>query len=152
MSDSVWPHRWQPTRLPCPWVSPGKNTGVGCHCLLQCMKVVKVKLLSCVQLFGTPWTAAYQAPPSMGFSRQEYWSGLSLPSPGDLPDPGIELKDQTWVSRLGGRCFNLWTVLEGRPKALNSQLSYRGRMWSRCFILLHKSCMAMSELFCAQSE
>jgi len=39
VSDSVWPHRWQPTRLPCPWDSPGKNTGVGCHFLLQCMKV-----------------------------------------------------------------------------------------------------------------
>ena len=39
MSDSLWPHRQQPTRLPCPWDSPGKNTGVGCHCLLQCMKV-----------------------------------------------------------------------------------------------------------------
>ena len=39
MSDSVRPHRWQPTRLPCPWDSPGKNTGVGCHFLLQCMKV-----------------------------------------------------------------------------------------------------------------
>ena len=39
MSDSVQPHRWQPTRLPCPWDSPGKNTGVGCHFLLQCMEV-----------------------------------------------------------------------------------------------------------------
>ena len=39
MSDSVRPHRWKPTRLPCPWASPGKNTGVGCHFLLQCMKV-----------------------------------------------------------------------------------------------------------------
>ena len=39
MSDSVQPNRWQPTRLPCPWDSPGKNTGVGCHFLLQCMKV-----------------------------------------------------------------------------------------------------------------
>ena len=39
MSESVRPHRWQPTRLPCPWDSPGKNTGVGCHFLLQCMKV-----------------------------------------------------------------------------------------------------------------
>ena len=38
----------------------------------------------------TPWTAAYQAPPPMGFSRQEHWSGLPFPSPGDLPDPGIE--------------------------------------------------------------
>ena len=51
---------------------------------------VKVKLLSHVRLFATPCTVAYQAPPSMGFSRQEYWSGLPFPSPGDLPDPGIE--------------------------------------------------------------
>ena len=51
-----------------------------------------VKSLSLVQLFATPWTVAYQAPQSMGFSRQEYWSGLLFPSPGDLPDPGIELR------------------------------------------------------------
>ena len=51
---------------------------------------VKVKSLSRVRLFTTPWTVAYQAPPSMGFSRQEYWSGLPFPSPGDLPNPGIE--------------------------------------------------------------
>ena len=51
---------------------------------------MKVKSFSRVQLFETTWTVAYQAPPSMGFSRQEYWSGLPFPSPGDLPDPGIE--------------------------------------------------------------
>ena len=51
---------------------------------------VKVKLLSPVQLFVTPWPVAYQAPLSMGFSRQEYWSGVPFPSPGDLPHPGIE--------------------------------------------------------------
>ena len=51
---------------------------------------VKVKSLSRVQLFATPWTIAHQASPSMGFSRQEYWSGLPVPSPGDLPNPGIE--------------------------------------------------------------
>ena len=50
----------------------------------------KMKLLSHVRLFGTPWTTAYQASPSMGFSRQECWSGLPFPSPGHLPDPGIE--------------------------------------------------------------
>ena len=49
-----------------------------------------MKSLSSVQLFATPWTVAYQTSPSMGFSRQEYWSGLPFPSPGDLPDPGIE--------------------------------------------------------------
>ena len=51
---------------------------------------MKVKSLSPVRLFVTPWTVAHQAPPSMGFSRQEYWSGLPFPSPGDLPDPGIQ--------------------------------------------------------------
>ena len=79
MSNSVQPHRQQPTRLPRPWDSPGKNTGVGCHFLLQCMKV-KVKLLSPARPSATPWTAAFQAPLSMGFSRQEYWSGVPLPS------------------------------------------------------------------------
>ena len=59
----------------------------------MCVKVKvkeKVKSLSHVRLFATPWTVARQAPPSMGFSRQEYWSGLPFPSPGDLPDPGIK--------------------------------------------------------------
>ena len=51
---------------------------------------LKVKLLSRVRLFATPWTVAYRAPPSMGFSRQEYWSGLPFPSPGDLSNPEIE--------------------------------------------------------------
>ena len=50
----------------------------------------KVKSLSHVQLFATPWTVAYQAPLSIGFSRQESWSGLPFPSPGGLPDQGIE--------------------------------------------------------------
>ena len=53
---------------------------------------VKMKLLSRVRFFVTPWTLACQAPLSMEFSRQEYWSGLSFPSPGDLPDPGIKPK------------------------------------------------------------
>ena len=52
--------------------------------------ISKVKLLSRVWLFATPWTVAYRAPPSMGFSRQEYWSGLPFPSPGVLPNPGIK--------------------------------------------------------------
>ena len=50
----------------------------------------KVKSLSRGQLFVTPWTVVYHAPPYMGFSRQEYWSGFPYPSPRDLPDPGIE--------------------------------------------------------------
>ena len=51
---------------------------------------VKVKSHSRVRLFATPWAVAYQASPSMGFSRQEYWSGLPFPSPGTLPDPGFK--------------------------------------------------------------
>ena len=51
---------------------------------------VKVKLLSHVRLFATPWTVARQAPLSVGFSRHKYWSGLPFPSPGDLPNPGIK--------------------------------------------------------------
>ena len=51
---------------------------------------VKVKSLSRVRLFATLWTVGYKAPPFMGFSRQEYWSGLPFPSSGDLPDPGTE--------------------------------------------------------------
>ena len=79
--------KWQPTPVflpgePHPWDSPGKNTGVGCHFLLQCVKVKSENEVaqSCLTL-ATPWPAAYQAPPSMGFSRQEYWSGVPLPSP-----------------------------------------------------------------------
>ena len=49
-----------------------------------------MKSLSHVRLFATPWTVAYWAPPSMGFSRQEYWSGMPFPSPEDLSDSGIE--------------------------------------------------------------
>ena len=56
---------------------------------------VKVKSLSHVRLSAAPWTVALQAPPSMGFSRHEYWSGLPFPSPGDLPDPGIEPRSPT---------------------------------------------------------
>ena len=65
-----------------PWDSPGKNTGVGAISFSSAWKwKVKVKSLSHVWLFETPWTVAYQAPPSMGFSRQEYWSRVPLPSP-----------------------------------------------------------------------
>ena len=69
---------------------------------------VKVKLLSCVQLFGTPWTVAYQAFPSMGFSRQEYWSGLPFPSPGDLSNPGIKPMSPA----LQADAFTLWATRE----------------------------------------
>ena len=62
-----------PPGSPVPWDSPGKITGVGCHFLLQCMKVKsESEVAQCVRLLATPWTAAHQPPPSTGFSRQEY--------------------------------------------------------------------------------
>ena len=61
----------------------------------------KVKSLSRVRLFATPWTVAHQAPPTIGFSRQEYWTGLPFSSPGDLPDPGIEPRSPAmWAEAL----------------------------------------------------
>ena len=71
------------------------NSNVGAFNIFQRSLKVKVKLLSHVWLFVTQWTVACQALPSMGFSRQEYWSELSFPSPGDLPDPGIPRYRQT---------------------------------------------------------
>ena len=65
-------------------------TAITCVVYLY-LKVKVSESLSRARLSATPWTVAYQAPPSMGFSRQEYWSGLPFPSPGDLPNPGIEL-------------------------------------------------------------
>ena len=86
MSDSVQPHGLQPTRLLRPWDSPGKNTGVGCHFLLQCMNVESESEVtqSCLTL-SNPMDSAYQAPPSMGFSWQQYWSGVPLPSLSHIP-------------------------------------------------------------------
>ena len=65
-------------------------------------------LLSHVWLFATPWTVAQQAPLSMGFSRQEYWSGLPCPPPGDLPVPGIEPRSP----RIAGGFFTSWATRE----------------------------------------
>ena len=83
------------------------------------MKKVKVKSLSCVQLFGTPWAVAPQAPRSMGFSRYEYWSGLLFPSPGDLPDPGIE-PGSLESPELAGGFFT--SAPPGMPRNLAKQL------------------------------
>ena len=75
-------------------------------------KSSEVKLLSRVRLFATPWTVAHQAPPLMGFSRQEYWSGLPFPSPGDLLDPGIEPASLECPTLAGGF---FTTVPPGKP-------------------------------------
>ena len=68
-----------------------------------------MKSLSHVRLFVTPWTVAYRAPPSMGFSRQEYWSELPFPSPRDLPGPGIEPRSPAF------QAASLPAELQGKP-------------------------------------
>ena len=78
---------------------------------MDMLAVFKVKSLSRVQLFVTPWTVAHQAPLSMGLSRQEYWSGLPFPSPGDLPEPGIK----PWSPAL--QADSLLSESPGKPKA-----------------------------------
>ena len=70
---------------------------------------VKVKSLSCVWLFAIPWTVAYHAPPSMGFSRQEYWSGLPFIS---FSRGSSQPRYQTWVSCVVGRHFTIWATRE----------------------------------------
>ena len=82
MSDSVRPHRRQPTRLPVPGILQARTLEWVAISFFNAWKwKQKGKSLSHVRLLATPWTAAHQAPPSMGFSRQEYWSGVPLPSP-----------------------------------------------------------------------
>ena len=82
MPDSVWPHRRQPPGSPIPGILQARTLEWVAISFSNAGKwKVKVKSLSRVRLFTTPWTAAHQAPPSMGFSRQEYWSGVPLPSP-----------------------------------------------------------------------
>ena len=78
---------------------------------------VKVKSLRCVRLFATPWTLARQAPPCMGFSRQEYWSGFAISFSRGSSQP----RDRTQVSCVAGRRFNLWTTREATMWVLNQQ-------------------------------
>ena len=84
VSDSVRPHRWQPTRLPRPWDSPGKNTGVGCHFLLQCMQVKsESEVAQLCPILSNSMDYSLSGSSIHRFSRQEYWSGMPLPSPYD---------------------------------------------------------------------
>ena len=99
---------------------------------------VKVNLLSCVRLFATPWTVAYQAPLSMGFSKQEYWSGLPFPSPGDLPNSGIghrssKLQADALPSEPPGS-LNIWKFsvhILLKPSLENFQ-HFFASMWNEC--------------------
>ena len=99
--------------------------------LVYIMSQVKVKSLSRVRLFATPWTVAYQAPLSVGFSRQEYWSGLPLPSPWNLPDPGIEPRSLTL------QADSLPSKPPGKPYIMSNLKGYfiQHRQYSQYFIV-----------------
>ena len=93
-----------------------------CVCVCARMHRHALSRFSCVQLFGILWTVAHQAALSMRFSRQEYWSGLPYPAPGDLPDPGIEptsLKSPA----LTGRFFTICTLPERQRGKVNLNYS-----------------------------
>ena len=79
--------RLEPQEL-CPCLTPGERVCV--RTLVHTRTCTPTHTLSCIWLFATPWTLPHEAPLSMGFSRQEYWSGLPFPSPGALPNPGIK--------------------------------------------------------------
>ena len=91
MSDSVRPHRWQPTRLPRPWDSPGKNTGVGCHFLLQCMKVESESEVaqSCLTL-GDPMDCSPPGSSVHGILQAKTLEQAAISSSRNLRNPGIE--------------------------------------------------------------
>ena len=109
MSDSVWPHRRKPTRLPCPWDSPSKNTGVGCHFLLQCLKVKSESEVtqSCLTLWnlmdcGLPGSSVrwiLQA-------RIPEWVAISFSRGSSQP------RDWTLVSCITDRFFTVWATRE----------------------------------------
>ena len=127
MFNYVRPHRWQPTRLCHPLDSPGKNTGVGCHFLLQCVKVKsESEVTHRVRLIATPWTAAYQAPLSMGFSRQEYWSGLPLLSSRNVIKSTIKFSSVQSLSRVR-LSATTWTAAYQAPASMGFS---RQEYWS----------------------
>ena len=115
-----------------------------------------VKLLSRVRLFATPLTAAYQAPPSMGFSRQECWSGLPFPSPGNLPDPGIKpgspaLQADSLQSEPPGKPHFISNYRENVNKKYNGQKNLE-KIWIKHKIFLYcKTSQRLWKLQCVMS-
>ena len=128
MFDSVWPHGWQPTRLPHPWDSPGKNTGVGCHFLLQCMKVKSESEVAQLCLtFSNPMDCSLPGSSIHGFSRQEYWSRVPLPSPlsyiGSPSKNGIKFTPpQTCLSKEKEKINKCFKSIDQKPGRRRFQL------------------------------
>ena len=124
MSDSVQLQRQQPTRLPRPWDSPGKNPGVGCHFLLQCMKVKSESEVS--QLCPTPSNPMGCSLPGSSLhgifqGRILEWVAISFPRRSSPP------RDRTPVSHISGRCFNVWATRDSLNNC-NQMGSYASRL------------------------
>ena len=130
MSDSVWPHRRQPPGSPVPGILQARTLEWVAISFSNAWKwKVKAKSLSRVRLLATPWTAAYQAPPSMGFSRQEYWSGVPLPS---LKESGI-LSVNVNIFWLSTTCSTLILELRvyKRKEYEDNFTNKKGKRWGR---------------------
>ena len=120
------PHRWQPIRLPCPWDSPGKNTGVGCHFLLQCVKVKsESEVTQSSPTLSDPMDCSLPGSSVHGFSRQEYWRWVPLPSP-------LECTRDTKVTRLI-QPLKMWRFYSGWGVWYERKPGRRG--WNRVFSL-----------------
>ena len=124
-----------------PTTFPNSFPGLSCFSFFIYLLLSEVKSLSSVQLFVTLWTVAHQAPPSMGFSRQEYWSGLPFPSSEDLPDPGIKprspiLQADALTSEPPGKPLIDNVRYYYLTCSLLCLLSSSTRMWALCFLSL----------------
>ena len=164
MSGSCDPMDCKPTRLLCPWDSPGKNIGVGCHFpspgdlpdpgIEPGSPALQADSLStelwrksvhcpggglvakrCLTL-ATPWTAAHQAPLSMEFSRQEYWGGLPLP----FSRGSSQRRNRNWVSCTAGRFFTTWAMREAHS------LSWCPIIFVLCPLLVFFLCVTSFDL------
>ena len=150
MSDSVRPHRRQPTRLRCPWDSPGKNTGMGCHFLLQWVKVKSESEVaqSCPTL-SDPMDCSPPGSSVHGFSRQEYWSGVPLPSNTPLFPLWNERLPQsvTYYMAIGAK-MNEWmnAIYEGQSQGRKLD---RGQQWVQ---LTHVLLMSHSRLHFRETD
>ena len=130
VSDSVRPHRRQPTRLCHPWDSPGKNTGVGCHFLLQCMKVKREsEVARSYPTLSDPMDCSLPGSSVHGFSKQEYWSGVPLPSPCFI-FPQLLLNTGLSVKYQPAQCFSQLVTQPSPP-------STRPVVWGPPHVITH---------------
>ena len=149
MSDSVRPHRRQPTRLPRPWDSPGKITGVGCHFLLQCMKVQSEVAQWCLTL-SDPMDCSLPVSSIHGFSRQEYWSGVPFPNKAQtIPSQIMSLlcfclfslslfSSSCWWKvkiKVAQSCVTLWDPIDCSLPGSSAHGILQARILGCCFLL-----------------